>query len=312
MVAQQAGAPRAGQPVTRGVPPHAPVFEHVVTEASDSFLWRRDDYPCERNGWNIHPEFEIHLITNASGITLVGDYIGRFEPGHLSIVGGSLPHDWVTELGPGEVVRGRDIVLQFDASRLHRAAAAFPELAEVGPFLARARHGLVFHGAARQQAAALLERIGPARGVERLSLFMQLLGVLSRASECAPLSSAGFMPPLDSKSLDLIQRVLAFIFERFCGPIQLADAARVAGMGHSSFSRFFQRASGNSFTGHLTKLRVSRACDLLANTALPVTDVCYEVGYSNISNFNRNFRRQRGTTPSEYRLLARRAGGVVR
>lgn len=292
--------------------PHAPVFEHVVTEPSDSFLWRRDDYPCDRNGWNIHPEFEIHLITNASGITLVGDYIGRFEPGHLSIVGSSLPHDWVTDLAPGEVVRGRDVVLQFDASRLNRAAAALPELAEVGLFLARAQHGLVFHGAARQQAAGLLMEIGPARGVERLSLFMRLMQVLSRTGECGPLSSAGFMPALDSRSLDLIQRVLAFVFERFSGSIQLADAARVAGMSESSFSRFFQRASGNSFTGHLTKLRVSRACDLLANTTMPVTDICYEVGYANISNFNRNFLRQRGSTPSQYRLLARRASGVVR
>ena len=72
-----------------------PVFEHVVTQASDTFLWRHDDYPCERNGWNIHPEFEIHLITNAAGVALVGDHIGRFAPGHLSIVGGGLPHDWV-------------------------------------------------------------------------------------------------------------------------------------------------------------------------------------------------------------------------
>ena len=59
----------------------------------------------------------------------------------------------------------------------------------------------------------------------------------------------------------------------------------------------------------MTKLRISRACDLLANSGLPVTDVCYEVGYSNISNFNRNFRRQRGSTPTEYRRLAKRRAG---
>jgi len=40
----------------------APSFEHIVTEASDSFLWRLDDYPWERNVWNFHPEYEIHLL----------------------------------------------------------------------------------------------------------------------------------------------------------------------------------------------------------------------------------------------------------
>ena len=83
----------------------------------------------------------------------------------------------------------------------------------------------------------------------------------------------------------------------------------MAGMGESTFSRFFQKNSGNSFTDHVTKLRVSRACALLANSNLPITDVCYEVGYSNISNFNRSFRKQRGSTPSAYRHLARRRSG---
>ena len=281
-----------------------PVFEHVVTEASDTFLWRHDDYPCERNGWNIHPEHEIHLVTNAAGVALVGDHIGRFEPGHLSIVGGSLPHDWVTDLGPGEVIRGRDVVLQFDADRVGRAGAAFPELLEVVPFLDRAQRGLAFHGGTRLSGAGLLKRIGPARGVERLSLFVQLLQVLSRSTEYSCLSSERFTPVADPAALDLIQRILGHMLDNFTADIRIGDLARMAGMNESTFSRFFKRNTGNTFTDHVTKLRVSRACNLLAHSSLPVTSICYEVGYSNISNFNRNFRRQRGSTPSAYRRLA--------
>lgn len=286
-----------------------PVFEHVVTEAFDSFLWRHDDYPCERSGWNIHPEYEIHLITNATGTTFIGDHIGRFEPGHLSIVGGSLPHDWVSELAANEVICGRDIVLQFHADRLHRAGAAFPELLEVAPFLGLAQRGLAFHGETRRLGAHLLTEIGEARGLARLSHFLQLLQVLSRSREYSSLSSEYFAPTLDPTALGLIQRVLAYVFENFTADIRIADVAAMAGMGESTFSRFFQKNSGNSFTDHVTKLRVSRACALLANSNLPITDVCYEVGYSNISNFNRSFRKQRGSTPSAYRQLARRRSG---
>ncbi len=78
-----------------------PVFEHVMTEPSKSFLWRLDDYPWGRNVWNFHPEYEIHLIRNASGVALVGDHIGPFEPGYLAVVGSGLPHDWVTETMSG-------------------------------------------------------------------------------------------------------------------------------------------------------------------------------------------------------------------
>lgn len=286
-----------------------PVFQHVVTEAFDTFLWRHDDYPCDRNGWNIHPEYEIHLITNAAGVTLVGDYIGRFEPGHLAIVGGNLPHDWVTELPPGEVIGGRDVVLQFDAKRVRQAAAAFPELLEIESFLCLAQRGLVFHGNTRREGADLLHAIGPARGIERIALFMRLLQVLARSSEHSSLASVAFTPILDAASLDLFQRVLAHVFDNLASELRISDVAALAGMSDSTFSRFFKRNSGNSFTDHVTKLRISRACDLLANSGMAITEVCYEVGYANLSNFNRTFRRQRGNTPSTYRQLARRRAG---
>jgi AraC-like DNA-binding protein len=54
------------------------------------------------------------------------------------------------------------------------------------------------------------------------------------------------------------------------------------------------------------KLRIGRACKLLADSDMGVTDICFEIGYANISNFNRSFRQQRGMTPSAYRRLARR------
>ena len=296
-------------PAAEVLPVRSPVYQHVLTGAADTFLWRQDDYPCERNGWNIHPEVEIHLITNAAGITLVGDHVGRFEPGHLSVVGSSLPHDWVTELAPGEVIRGRDVVLQFDPARVVHAAAALPELSEAAGFMALAQRGLAFRGETRRIGAELLLAIGPARGMERLSLFLRLLHLLSRSSERTALSSGPFAPTPAPDALDLIQRVLAHVFEHATAELCLADLAAMGGMSESQFSRFFKRNTGNSFTDHVTKLRISRACDLLANSTLPVTDVCYEVGYTNISNFNRNFRRQRGSTPSEYRRLARRRAG---
>ena len=286
-----------------------PVFEYVMTDAGNSFLWRCDDYPWERNGWNFHPEHEIHLIRNATGVTLVGDFIGQFEPGHLAIVGGGLPHDWVTEVKPGEVIHGRDLVLQFDADRVRTAAAVLPELNEVSTFLTLARRGLAFTGETRRLGAQLLEEIGHADGLGRLSLFIRLLQMLACSSEYVVLSSADFAPALDPMKLGLVQRALAHVFENFMTDIRLADMAELAGMSETAFSRFFKKNSGNSFTDHVTRLRIGRACELLANSNLPVTDICYEVGYSNISNFNRTFLRQRGHTPSAYRRLARRRAG---
>jgi len=63
--------PTAGKRVSGAKPPavsaNLPAFEHIVTNANETFLWRADDYPWERNAWNYHPEIEIHL----SGIAVL-------------------------------------------------------------------------------------------------------------------------------------------------------------------------------------------------------------------------------------------------
>lgn len=285
--------------------PKAPVFEHVVTGEAETFLWRCDDYPWERNVWNVHPEVEIHLIRNAAGVALVGDHIGAFEPGHLTVVGSGLPHDWVTPTQPGEVIRGRDIVLQVHPDRLRRAAEALPELADIDAFLKLASRGLAFHGETRRRGGEMMEAMGKVSGLERLGLFLQLLQVLMVGGERQILSSEHFAPATDRDSLDSVGEALTFIVENFRHDSRLGDLADRMGMSEWACSRFFKRNSGNSFTDYVARLRVGHACKLLADTELPVTDICFEVGYSNVSSFNRTFRLQRGLTPSAYRRLAR-------
>jgi len=100
---------------------------------------------------------------------------------------------------------------------------------------------------------------------------------------------------------DVLQTLAAKLEE----DIRLSKIADVAGMTETSFSRFFKKNTGNTFTRHLSELRISRACQLLANTEHSVTEVCQNVGYDNLSNFNRAFRALRGMTPSKYRRLSR-------
>jgi AraC-like DNA-binding protein len=279
----------------------APVVEHIVTDARETFLWRLDNYPWERNVWNVHPEYEIHLVRKCAGVALVGDHIERFEPGHLAIVGSYLPHDWVSSTAPGEVVPGRDIVLQFDPERLRSAAAFLPELAGIGAFLDSALRGLAFEGETRSQGAALLEAMGDRTGLDRLAAFLDLLALLSKG-QYRVLSSAAFAARGDHR---WIQPVIAYLVEHFAQDIPLPDLAERFGMNAWTFSRRFLKSSGKSFTDYLTTLRLSQVCKLLADTDMPVTDICFEVGYANVSNFNRAFLKARGMSPTLYRRLAK-------
>ena len=78
--------------------------ESIVLPPDRSYLIRRDDYPHPLCTWNYHPEWEIHYIPEARGFAYVGDHIGSFEPGTVSLCGRNLPHNWVS---PGLVAAGR-------------------------------------------------------------------------------------------------------------------------------------------------------------------------------------------------------------
>jgi AraC-like DNA-binding protein len=149
-----------------------------------------------------------------------------------------------------------------------------------------------------------MERIGATRGFQRLALFFQLIDLLARTPEKKILASSDYAPTLDKETLGVVHEVISYIVNNLSVTVRMAEAAAIAGMTHSAFSRFFKKNTGANFIDYSRKLRIGRACKLLSDTRRPVTDVCFEVGYANISNFNRHFRKERGVTPSQNKRLA--------
>ena len=89
-------------------------------------------------------------------------------------------------------------------------------------------------------------------------------------------------------------------------PLLAAEVAAGLGMSESRFSRFFKRATGNTFTDFVNRVRIQRACQLLMESARPVGHVCFDVGFNNLANFNRRFLAIKGLTPTEFRRQAER------
>jgi len=278
-------------------------LEVILPSPDQSFRWYEHDYPYAMARWNHHPEYEIHLIRKGSGKLLAGDYIGPFGAGHVALIGPDLPHDWMGDVEPGEHLHGRDVVLQFDGDTLLALRTTCPEIGDLQPLFELARRGLRFEGATAVCAAALLERIGPATGLARLILLLQLLDTLAKAPthEKQVLASACYSPTLDARSATRIHCAFDYLLNDLTGDIRLSVIAERVGMTEPGFSRFFKRVTGHGFIDLMRKLRIQRACRLLIQSQLSIADICFEVGYANVSNFNRHFRVEMHQTPSDYR-----------
>lgn len=278
-------------------------LEVIFTEPQHSFRWYEHDYPYPLARWNHHPQFEIHLIRHGTGRLFAGDYIGHFGTGHLALIGPGLPHDWIGDLAPGEQIVGRDVVLQFDGESLLKLRETLPELDELQGLFSRARQGIEFSGATRLQASELLEAIGRSSGLQRLALFIALLQTLNEADpgESRTLASQQYAPMLDGLTTERMTQVFDYILKDLNEELRMSVIARQLKMSEPAFSRFFKRTTGHTFVDLTRKLRVQRACRLLLQSKLSVSDICFEVGYANLSNFNRHFRHEMLETPTEYR-----------
>jgi AraC-like DNA-binding protein/mannose-6-phosphate isomerase-like protein (cupin superfamily) len=277
--------------------------EVIPPDPNHSVRWHQHSYPSPLARWNYHPEYEIHLIRKGTGKFIVGDHIGTFEAGHVALVGSGLPHDWVSDLRPGEVLESRDAVIQFDGKWIEQTAALVPEMTEVKPLLEQSQRGIEFLGASARQAATAIEAMGASTGLARLQHLFALFRILVQApqDDRRYLAQEWFRPQLDGQAAAVVDLVLEYVFNNHAGSVKMSEAAALVGMQEASFSKYFKRATGQNFSDLVRKLRLAHARRLLERTDKPISDICYEVGFSNLSNFNRHFLNDAGVTPRQFR-----------
>jgi len=87
---------------------------------------------------------------------------------------------------------------------------------------------------------------------------------------------------------------------KYLKKIELDKVAEVANLHPSAFCRFFKQKTGKSLSRFVNDMRISYACRLLIEAKMSVSQICFESGFNNLSNFNRTFKKHTGFTPSDY------------
>lgn len=108
----------------------------------------------------------------------------------------------------------------------------------------------------------------------------------------------------DSSSIsysEIIRPALEYMMENLQEAITIDQLADVSHLSKSYFMSCFKKAVGLGAIEHLTHLRINAACDALADTNKMISEIAFSCGYSNLSNFNRQFKQVMGCSPKEYR-----------
>jgi AraC-like DNA-binding protein len=281
-----------------------PDLEVVQIRPGESFAAKAHGYPYHTVRWHFHPEYELHLVVATTGRYFVGDFIGEFEPGNLVLAGPNLPHNWISDVPKGSSIPLRCQLIQFSENFISDTMKVLPELGPFEPVLEASRRGVLFGIETSRQVAPLMNEVQQAQGVRRIELFMMIVGLLSRAQDAQLLASPSYLPDPSGYMSAGINKALAYIRENLTKSFDETDLAAIAGQSTGAFSRAFRRHTGMSLVQYVKRLRINLACQILmSDDHASITDICFEVGFNNLSNFNRQFLAEKGMTPSRFRRL---------
>jgi len=249
---------------------------------------------------HFHPEYELKLVLKAKGKRIVGDSIQNFHKADLVLIGPNTPHVWKAK--PLEKY-AHVITIHFDAANFMNdtflnkdAAISLKEL------LLNAKRGVLFSNETIEEISQrIIALSNETKGFQATLKLLEILYDLSVSKEQLLLASESYKDHYSSNKNARIQKVVDFIENRFSKSIKIEEIANEVSLSPTAFSHFFKKYTSRCFSDYLIDYRIGYASKLLVVTDKNISEICYESGFNNLSNFNRVFKRKRGSTPTVFR-----------
>lgn len=256
-------------------------------------------YPLHR-----HKEYELNFIEHGAGVRrIIGDSVEEIGEYELVLIGAEyLEHVW--EQGKCNSKDIREITILFSPDIFGADLLSKNQFASIKTMLRKAEHGLAFPVGTIMKVYHILDSLATGNGsFSQFLKFLDILYELSIAEDVKVLASSSFAHTERSMESRRVQKVKQYINDHYAEPISLASLAELAGMSPVAFSRFFRKRTSRTLSDYIIDIRLGFAARMLVDTTKNVSEVCYECGFNNLSNFNRTFKSKRGCTPKEFRAM---------
>jgi AraC-like DNA-binding protein len=280
-----------------------PILEYLPKATGESFVVKFFDYKYFPTPWHFHPEYEIVLVVESTGTKLIGNNISQFAPGDLLLIGSYLPHTYRNDdqyHKPESDLRAKSIVVHFGPDVFGQGFFSLPETLEIMNLLTQSKFGISVSGKTNEIVSGLLHKMTNVKGFERLSLLLNILHALSVSKELSYVNERSLIVYNETET-NRMNSIQEFVVKNFHQEIHLQEVADMVCMTRNSFSRYFTQRTRKSFTAFINEVRLKHAAQQLIETSKAVIEISMESGFTNLSNFNRQFRLLYQTNPVSYR-----------
>lgn len=249
-----------------------------------------------------HSVYELNFVENAKGVRrIVGDsqeVIGDYDL--CLITSPDLEHVWEQNECHSDDIR--EITVQFDFSMSDETLFGRNPYASITRMMQEAKKGLSFPLQAIMKVYGMLDTLSSVKdGFYAVQQFLTILYELSRCENARTLASSSYAKVTVEDDSRRILKVKNFISKNYMDELRLPELASLAGMSSSAFSRFFKLHTGRNISEYIIDLRLGYAARMLVDTAKSISEIGFDCGFNNLSNFNRIFKKKKGCSPSEFR-----------
>jgi AraC-like DNA-binding protein len=277
-----------------------PYLEHIAASKEGSWTLFDRRLPAIPFEWHYNSEYELTLTLNSRGQRFVGDNMAAYEDGDLVLIGPKIPHTWYSSEDCGRGPTHQALVLWFSEAFVQSLIQSYVELRPIKVLLESSTRAIEFSEGVRVKARSIICGMLGQTAEDRLPALLQLLLLLSRDRRARPLMSAAAEAVPDATE-ERIGRVLSYLHEHYREQSAIGQLSRIATLSRSSLHRLFRQQTGMTTSDYVTQLRIGNACALLIQTERPISLIADDVGYRNLANFNRQFKRTKGQTPRQFR-----------
>jgi AraC-like DNA-binding protein len=277
-----------------------PYLEHIAASKDGSWTLFNRRLPAIPFEWHYNSEYELTLTLNSRGQRFVGDSMASYEDGDLVLIGPQVPHTWCSTGDCGRGPTHQALVLWFSETFVRSLVLPHVELRPIHALLEKSTRAIEFSEGVKAKARPLICAMLSQTAEDRLPALLQLLLLLSRDAKARPLTSAP-SDAMPSATEERIGRVLAYLHQHYREHNAVDQLSLIAALSRSSLHRLFKQQTRMTTTDYVTQLRIGNACALLINTEKPISLIADQVGYQNLANFNRQFKKTKGQTPRQFR-----------
>lgn len=243
---------------------------------------------------------EIYYFHSGSGEYIIGDRTYPLVPGDLIIMDGLTPHGAIFS-EKDEFVR---TMFQFDSSTIGLLEQQLFGVHLLRPFEELHSCKLHLSGEDRREFEQILRRFHRfymkndvvSRGRFLLAFYDMLLFIYEQC-----LDQLSKVEPVSDKERT-VRNVIVFIEQHFFEEITLDDIVHHFHMSKQYVSKIFREVTGLTIMEYIYQRRINQAKMLFyLDRDQMVTDVCFQVGFKNLSHFSRLFKKQEGLPPEQYK-----------